>query len=239
MDKIIKTTLGLFIVLLVAFVAVTAYTSYIDTAYRNSLTSQYTYSFTLSTDAVLTNVTLFVPVPEDTKSNSPVIETIGSGAVTGVPTGWKTALFGTGKSTLLKIWAPQIGETSANGAPVNTTITFAATANSPTAIDTLNPVANASVFRPVQKLNTIVCTGNDGSTVCSSYQTSIYASYSADPSATVTIHSTVIGTNTWTIFKTEANAYKNQISVGIQGPNKGWVTAEGWIGAGEGTYTTS
>lgn len=240
MDKIIKTTLGIFIILLAAFVAVTAYTSYVDSAYRNSLASQYSYSFTLSTNAVLTNVTLFVPVPEDTKGNSPVIENIGSGVMTGVPDEWKTALFGTGKSTLLKIWASQIGEPSANGVPANTTITITTNADSPAMIDTQNPVENAAVFRPVQDLKSTGCTGSDsGSPVCSSYDTSIYASYTADPSAGVTITSTVTGTNSWTVFKPESNWYNNRITATLTGSARGWNTAQGWIEAGEGTYSTT
>ncbi len=41
MDKIIKITLGFFILILVVFVAFFSYMSYIDTTYRNSLSGTY------------------------------------------------------------------------------------------------------------------------------------------------------------------------------------------------------
>ena len=59
MDKIIKFTLGFFVLILILFVAVGSYTSYIDTTYRNSLTGTYVYTCTITTDSVLSNVTLF------------------------------------------------------------------------------------------------------------------------------------------------------------------------------------
>ena len=43
MDKIIRISLGLFIVILVAFAGIMTYTAYTETAYRNTLTGTYTY----------------------------------------------------------------------------------------------------------------------------------------------------------------------------------------------------
>ena len=59
MDKIIKITLGFFILILVVFVAFFSYMSYIDTTYRNSLSGTYAYTCTITTDAVISNVTFF------------------------------------------------------------------------------------------------------------------------------------------------------------------------------------
>ena len=64
MDKIIKITLGIFIVILVAFTATVAYNAYVKTAYQNSLASTYSYTLTITTDSRLDNVTFFIPVPD-------------------------------------------------------------------------------------------------------------------------------------------------------------------------------
>jgi hypothetical protein len=244
MDKIIKTTLGIFIVILVVFVAVVAYSSYVSTAYQNSRVSTYMYSCTLTTDSVLTNVTLFLPIPEMVNGESSIVVQIGAQKVSGIPADWKTALFGTGKTTLLKVSAAKIGEPAVNGVPVNTTITFTTTATSPWSIDTRSPIANAAVFRPVQDLQEAACpetnAGAAGSSTpsCSSYLTSIYASYDAPLSASVSISSTVTGTNAWTVFKPESNQYENRIALLMHGDNHGWATTRGWIESGIGSFDT-
>ena len=71
MDKIIRITLGLFIVILAAFTGILTYTAYTEIAYRNTLTGTYTYSCTITTDAPLYNVTLFIPVPVDRNGQFP------------------------------------------------------------------------------------------------------------------------------------------------------------------------
>lgn len=95
MDKIIKITLGFFILILVVFVAFFSYMSYIDTTYRNSLSGTYAYTCTITTDAVISNVTFFFPVPADPNGNSPVVAQISSRDVTGVPGDWNLTLFDT------------------------------------------------------------------------------------------------------------------------------------------------
>ncbi len=119
MDKIIKVTLGLFVIILVLFVSVVSYTAYVNTSYRNSLTGTYEYNCTITTNTVLSNVTLFLPVPADMTGNSPVISQISRQQVTGVPEDWTLTLFDTGKATLLKISAPRIGQNAVNGKRTN------------------------------------------------------------------------------------------------------------------------
>ena len=108
MDKIIKITLGIFIVLLVAFVASAGYSAYVENTYRTSLSSSYSYTCTITTDSPLTNVTLFIPVPADPAGNSPIIGEFSAHTISGVPDTWKTELYDTGKATLVKITAPSL-----------------------------------------------------------------------------------------------------------------------------------
>jgi hypothetical protein len=240
MDKIIKVTLGLFVVILVIFVSVVSYTAYIDMTYRNSLTGTYVYNCTITTNTVLSNVTLFLPVPADMTGNSPVISQISRQQVTGVPDDWTLTLFDTGKATLLKISAPRIGQNAVNGNAQATSITFEVNAASHTLIDTRLPVGNAAVFRPVQEITTVACPAGDasagGTPECSEYLTSTYADYTAAPSASVSISASLEATNTWTIFAPESNGYKNRIDLLMHGDNHGWVTTRGWLESGIGVY---
>jgi hypothetical protein len=240
MDKIIKVTLGLFVIILVLFVSVVSYTAYVNMSYRNSLTGTYVYNCTITTNTVLSNVTLFLPVPADKTGNSPVISQISRQQVTGVPKDWTLTLFDTGKSTLLEVSAPRIGQNISGESAQTTSITFEVNVSSHTLIDTRSPVEDAAVFRPVQDINTVACPAGEASTggtqECSEYLTSTYADYTAAPSASVSISASLEATNSWTIFSPESNGYENRIDVLMHGDNHGWVTTKGWIESGIGAY---
>lgn len=239
MDKIIKVTFGLFIVILAVFAAFVSYNTYIDSKYRNSLSSTYYYSCTFTTDAVMSNVTLFLPVPADADGNSPIVSEISNHNVTGLPGDWSVSLYDTGKATLLKISAPTIGKPAINGSAQTTINMLTVTALSPGAIDTLSPVEDAAVFRPVQEIREITCSDSDTSSglhACYRYRTSIYADYSADRNATVSISANLDAKNSWTISQPESNEYKNTVSVNLYGENHGWAMTEGWLEAGIGSY---
>ena len=239
MDRIIKITLGLFIIILAGTVGFALGNGYISNAYQSSLGSTYSYSLSITTDHPLTNVTLFVPIPADKEGNSPIVTLYSAGAMPQVPDSWQTVLFDTGKATLLKIHTPAIilpeGTTEAN--PYTITINADIPAND--VIDTADPVANDAVFRPVQDLATTTCMGTAaaaGSPACSTYLTSLYASYTADPGTAVTITSSVTGRNTWKVFEPKSNQYTMVSSVLLHGGTKGWATMKGTLETGAGSY---
>ena len=238
MDKIIKTTLALFIVLLAAFTGIIAITVYQETAYRNTISGTYNYTCTITTDAPLFNVTFFIPVPMDTTGNSPMVSAFSSRMMNGVPAEWKTTLFDTGKATLVKVTTPAIVTPEGTSAQHPYTITFSSVATSRTPIDTMNPVEKSALFRPVQALNGNPCPQGtaDSTSRCFTYTTSLYADYSTAAEATVTITSTVSGRNTWTIFESRSNEYHTAVSTMMNGENHGWVVLEGELTSGTGTY---
>lgn len=239
MDRIIKITIGLFIVILIAFAAVVTYNNYIVTEYRNSLTSTYSYSCTFSTEDVLTNVTFFLPVPEDTRGNSPIITEISNHNVSGLPHDWSASLYGTGKTTYLKISTPSLGLPSVNGSAQTSIILLTVTAPSPGPINTRTPLQNAAVFRPVQDIRAQACPGVNatvGQPSCYRYLTSMYADYTASPGAVVRINAGLDARNTWKINEPASNAYKNTVAVELHGDNHGWVTATGGLESGIGSY---
>ncbi|MFA5212584.1 MAG: hypothetical protein WC406_04565 [Methanoregula sp.] len=240
MDKIIRITLGVFIVVVVVFVAFLTYTMFIDHAYRTSLNSTYSYSCTITTDAVLTNVTFFVPVPANTGGNSPVVTRISAQDVTGMPADWNAVLFDTGKSTLLKITASRISPVFPAGNATSIPIQFSVDVKTPRVIDTLTPLVDDAVFRPVQSVRDVTCptsTGSfTGSPRCTEYLTTIYADYTAAPDTRLSISAHVTGRNEWKIFEPRFNEYKNAIDVLMFGDNHGWITTKGWLESGIGFY---
>jgi hypothetical protein len=225
MDTIIKITAGIFIVIFAAFTGFMTYTAYTEAAYRNTLTGTYTYTCTISTDSPLYNVTLFIPVPVDPEGNSPVMAAFSSHSVKGVPPGWETVLFDTGKSTLVKVMTPAVIPPQGTSAQHPYTVTLSSETTLHTPIDTRNPVGKSAMFRPVQGLN-----GNGA------YTTSLYADYTTSPDAVVKVTSAVTGKTTWKIFESRSNEYHTGISVVIQGENHGWVVPVGHLESGIGSY---
>jgi hypothetical protein len=237
MDRIIKITLSLFVIILVSFVALTGYTGYVENAYRTSLSSTYTYTCTITTDSPLTNLTLFLPVPADKTGNSPVIARFSTHMISGVPDTWNTELYETGKSTMVKITTPSLIPPPGTGPKNPYSITLSATLPSNRVIDTKNPVANSPMFRPVLDLNPTEC--KDSSIPakggkCFKYVTALYADYAADPNAAVTVTSTLSGTNSWTIFEPRSNEYHTSIYWLMFGPQKEWTNVAGYLESGIG-----
>ncbi len=242
MDKIIKITLGLFVVILVAFIAVIAYTGYVESAYRTSLASTYSYTLTITTDSRLDNVTLFIPVPAGRTGNSPLVAQYSSHEIPQIPGSWKTVLFDTGKATLVKISTPSITPPAGTSAGKPFTISVSTQVKSGTIIDTGNPVENSAMFRPVQHLRQTGCTGDAGTAQgspgqeCFLYETALYADYQTTPDATVIIRSTLTGTNSWKIFEPKTNEFQTDIGVMVHGEKHGWAAAQGYLMTGMGAY---
>ncbi len=238
MDKIIKTSLGLFMVILAAFAGMITYTGYTETAYRNTISGTYTYTCTITTDSPLYNVTLFIPVPVDNTGNSPIVSKFSSQMMNGVPADWETTLFDTGKSTLLKVMTPAIVPPKGTTASRPYAITFSSETTSRTPIDTQNPVGKSAMFRPVQALSENTCPQGpaDSNTRCFTYTTSVYADYGTAADTTVTITSAVTGKNTWTIFEPRSNEYHTDISTSMRGESHGWAVLKGKLTSGTGTY---
>lgn len=214
-------------VILVAFAGNMMYTIYTETAYRNTLTGTYTYTCNITTDSPLYNVTFFIPVPVDPAGNSPIMAAYSSHSVTGVPAGFETTLFDTGKSTLVKVVTPAIIPPQETSAQHPYTVTFSSETTVRTPIDTRNPVEKSAMFRPAQAMS-----GNGA------YTTSLYADYTTSSDAVVRITSAVTGKNTWKIFESGSNEYHTEINIVMKGENHGWVVPEGHLASGIGTYDT-
>jgi hypothetical protein len=240
MDRIIKITLGVFFTILVVTIAFAAYSGYVTSAYLSTRTSSYSYTLNITTDSTLTNVTLFIPVPADRQGNSPVISQFSAHEMPGVPGSWQTTLFETGKGTLLKIHIPSLVPPAGTSPDHPYTVTLASVLPSEKTIDTANPLTNSPVFLPVRDLQQTTCTGygagKEGVPECSAFLTSLYADYTTDPNAAVTITSSITGVNRWTVFEPGSNEYTSIISLLMHGENHGWAVVKGTMANRIGSY---
>jgi hypothetical protein len=242
MDKIIKIAAGLFIIIIVLFGSIASYNAFVEKAYRESLKSSYSYTCTISTDSVLTNVTLFIPVPSDTAGNSPIIERFSVRGIGGIPPTWKTTLMGSNKGTYVEIKTQVISRvgngTGNNENPIQLSLEIIA----PRTITTGGSQDNIALFRPVQDLIKTGCgDGTDARTekgVCYNFATPVYADYVSSPDARVTINSEIVGRNEWRIFEPAKNEYRSSFSVVMVGEQHGWTRATGFLTTGIGSYDT-
>jgi hypothetical protein len=240
MDRIIKITLCLFIAILVVTIAITGYTSYVSDAYQSTRVSSYSYMCSITTDYPLYNVTLFIPVPADRDGNSPVVSQLSARQIPGIPDTWQTVLFDTGKATLVKVSIPSLDLPAGKGPGNPYTITIAAEIPSEKTIDTKNPVGSGAVYRPVQDILQVTCdssvTVKGGSPECSTFLTSLYADYSTNPNAVVSIKSSITGRNSWSVFGPKSNEFSSEINLLLHGENHGWATVKGTVQDRIGSY---
>lgn len=236
MDKVIKVTAGVFIVIFVLFGSIVSYNAFIENAYRGSLVSTYSYTCTISTDAVLRNVTLFIPLPADKGGNSPVVERYSLGDIKGLPSDWKTTLIGSNKGTVVQIQTPVIAP--AGNATTGKTSRYELTLEAKAAhlIDTQKPYENDAVFHPMQGLRMVDCPNASAGRNCYIYQSAIYADYKTSPGTMVSIDSEIVGKNEWKIFEPAFNEFRASISMQNFGENHGWVVTRGSMETGIGSY---
>jgi len=240
MDKIIKISLGLFMVILLVFISMVSYQLFVDKAYRTSLSSTYSYTCTITTDSTLSNVTLFLPVPADPFGNSPVITQFSAEAIAGLPQDWTLSLYDTGKATLVRITTPLITPPAGTLPEKPYSIVLSSDMKSDNVIDTREPINNSALFRPVRDLRQVSCPPDNslvnGTPQCYHYLTSLYADYQASPDASVTISSSLTGKNSWKIFEPRSNQYSTTVSMRMEGENRGWKNVNGFIQSSTGIY---
>ena len=242
MDKIIKISLYLFIVILIVFTSVIAYQVATETAYLNSLSSTYSYKFTITTDSKLSNVTFFIPVPANPKGYSPIVAEYSARNIAGIPDDWTVTLYDTGKATMVRVVTPAINPPAGTSAANPFTLTLSSDMKSGTIINTREPVNNSAMFHTVRNLQPVTCQpavpAGKGTPQCYQYITSLYADYETAPGASVNITSTIVGKNSWKIFESGSNEYATGTSLQMTGSRHDWETMTGTLTSGIGNYDT-
>ena len=239
MDKIIRVSLGLLLVILISAVSVFFYQAYVEKAYRESLAGTYSYTCTITTDSPLSNVTFFIPVPADRSGNSPVVAGFSTRDIAGIPDDWDATLYDTGKATMVKVSVPAIAVPNGTSPANPLAIRMSAELKADTAIDTADPINSSAMFRPVGELVQVPCPAGQavqGSPSCYRYVTQLYADYETSTDASVTISATLTGRNTWRIFEPGSNEYETGVSLQMDGAQHGWSAMSGTLAEHIGMY---
>jgi hypothetical protein len=240
LDRVIRTALYALIITGLVFSSVVVYQAGVEKAYRTSLSSTYSYTFTITTGSPLSNVTLFIPVPADMLGNSPVVERFSTRDITGIPGDWSVSLYDTGKATMVRISTPSIppGGNASEKYPL--TFVLSSEMKSDQVIDSRNPEQNSALFRPIREVRQVSCLPDssdiNGTPRCYHYLTSLYADYQASPGTMVEISSSISGNNTWKIFEPRSNEYISTISLKMSGENRGWQKVDGFLQNNTGSY---
>lgn len=236
MERTLGIILGILIIVFAAVSAMLGFSAYTEYAYRSTLTSNYTYLCTVTTDAPLYNVTFFIPIPVDTAGNSPTAAGFSSRSISGVPADWETTLLDSGKSTVVKITTPAIIPPQGPAAGHPFTTALSSEDSSRTAINTMDPVNGSALFRPVQALKENACPpGRGGSDRCFTFTTAAFAEYSTAAETTVTITSAITGRNRWKVLEPASSEYHAEVSLTLRGAQHGWQTMDGEMTSGSGT----
>jgi hypothetical protein len=240
LDKIIRITLGLFMIIFIIFLSVVSFQLYVEHTYRASLNSTYSYTCTITTSSTLSDVTFFIPVPADTRGNSPVVERFSTRDIGGLPYDWTVTLFDTGKATMVRITTPGIVTPPETSREKPFSISLSSELTSGTLIDTREPLANSALFRPARDVREVYCPPDNsslpGTPLCYHYNTSLYADYRALPDTRVSLISSITGRNSWEIFEPGSNEYTSRISLEMVGAKHGWETVSGFLRNSTGRY---
>jgi hypothetical protein len=236
MDRTLTAVLAVLVMAMVIFLAVFSLTVYMGIRYRDTLAGTYDYRVSIANDAALGNVTLYLPIPGRLKGNSAVLEEIGGGGLAGLPAGWKTALIGTEKVTLLEVTAPEVPATPA-GRPYQLSITTRVRDPVGTGSDNFNDL----VLAPLAGKTPAACTGIpagqvSGNVRCAAYRGSAYADYTGPRDARLQISLSVTGKNAWDVIVPSGNEYRDGFQVSFSGDERGWKEGDGLLATGIGDY---
>lgn len=215
--------------------------------YESSLTSSYEYRIELTADSILSNVTLYIPLPVINNTSSVGMDIIEHDFNKGDPS-WKYSLVDTKHGLMLymknKKVEPQY--TTANKYSEKRqrpSIDLSTIVFSNQTIDTMNPVGNALVLMP--KYNFTHST--DASKAYGKkdyyrskeefdYESRVYAYYETSSNANVSISIYMTGINQWWIGGWLFNKYWENMEIKLSGSQDGWTTVNGELFTGEGSY---
>jgi hypothetical protein len=235
MDRTLSLVLAVLAVVSVVFLAAISLTVYMGMTYRATLSSTYEYRVSITSEAALGNVTLYLPIPARGPENSAILQEIGAGHLQGLPRGWNTSLIGTEKFTMLEVTAREIPPN-----PVGKPYLLWVNATVMGPIMTRNAGSGNLVLVPAAERRPITC-GEPLSQVspemqCELYEGPVYADFTALVNAHLRIYLFLDGRNSRDVFGASSNEYQDGLQVSYQNGARGWHTGNGILVTGIGDY---
>lgn len=226
---------------------------------RESEYHEFRYQVAISTESVLENITLLLPVPFIHTTSLPG-EALVKGEGYGVPPGWRLSLEQVNDTPLLKIFAVKMvpeyhgspvpiepGSTpiltprpAATGysdeTPILIPLEFGISQRVERSIDTQNPLNREPLLSSPELLQSVPCPGPSLPGRCYQYTAPIYVQYSSSEAGTLTITISGGGTNQWWLGGWTGNSYEENIFVTMENNRQGWVQGNGFLSTGSGRY---
>jgi len=217
------------------------------------------YQVAISTQSVLENVTLLLPV-SFVQNNSLLGEALIMGEGYGIPPDWRLSLEQVNGSPLLKIFAAQMvpnyhgfpipiepGSTPNQTPPPTVTaysketpvlipLEFGISQRVQRPIDTQNPFDREPLLSDPESLTSIPCPGPSLQGRCYQYTALIYAQYSSGEVGNLTISISSGGMNQWWEWGWSGNSYEEAIEVTLEHNQQGWIPGDGYLSTGNGRY---
>lgn len=190
--------------------------------------SAYGYSVSLSTNATLENVTLYVPLPDTPNGRSPVVAAVGNGTAD-APDSWTYDVVATDRGRLLRIRASEIVAERRPDGRRDGSYLFGVQAPAAAVVDTDDPFGREPTMGLTDGRSEIPCPNLVEPVPeqhCYQFDPAVYAAYDAPADADVDVYVITNGVNT---YRDRSHAmYYERVTVFLDGPQKGWVTAEGF-----------
>jgi hypothetical protein len=217
---------------------------------------EYHYQVSLSTQSVLRNVTLLLPVPF-LDNTSPLGEAMVRGEGYGIPPSWRLSLEQVNNTPMLNITAgiivpeyhgypiplewgqtpvqtpPPVATAYSEEIPVLMPLSFGISQRVQESIDTRDPINREPLFSSPGFLTGAPCPGPSPAGRCYRYRAPVFVQYSGGGgNLTLTLEGG--GTNSWWLGGWSGNSYSDSLQVTLDNSRQGWVMAEGLLSTGPG-----
>jgi hypothetical protein len=220
---------------------------------------EFQYRVTISTQSVLENVTLLLPVPF-VHNTSLLGDALVRGEGYGIPPLWRLSLERVNDTPMLKIAAekiapeyhgypiplepgsspvqtpPPVATAYSPETPVLIPLEFGISERVPQSIDTQNPLNREPLFTNPELVRSVPCQGQPFSGRCYQYTAPIYVEYVSGGMGTITIFICGGGINQWWMGGWSGNSYGDTLDVTLENNRQGWIQVEGFLSTGNGRY---
>jgi len=220
---------------------------------------RYHYDVSISAPALLKNCTLFLPVPS-VRTDSTLGDALIRGEGYNLPPDWRISLEPVNGTPMLRISSPAIvpeyhgypiaiapGSTPvetpppassgwSESTPVLIPIDFGVSLTVPESIDTRNPFGQEPLLAPPASYLAARCRGPYNTGQCYRYQAPISVLCSSG-NGNLTLSISGGGTNQWWMGGWSGNSYDETIEVAVEDLRRGWVTGDGFLTTGFGSYS--
>ncbi|MCJ7742507.1 MAG: hypothetical protein MUO95_07495 [Methanoregula sp.] len=220
---------------------------------------EFRYSIAISTQSVLENVTLLLPVPF-VHNNSLLGEALIKGEGYDIPPDWRLSLEYVNDTPMLKIFTAKIvpeyhgypipiepGRTPnrtppptitaySSETPILIPLEFGISQRVPRLIDTQNPFNREPLLSYPELLESIPCQSPSLPGRCYQYMAPIYVQYLSGEVGNLTIFISGGGMNQWGEWSWSGNSYDETIDVTLENNQQRWIQGKSYLSTGNGRY---